>query len=168
MANSILHAWHWNQLKLPKHEFVYTVPVYLSLKSCYNKHFCFCFRVWMFSMGSKSCDSLSSQTRNIFRSIFHILPVCMLESHKQPFVVKAPEEMTRKLGWLYMENGRFHTRHFNMKSRSGIAQKTLITCSKVCNWPVVTKTRNDLQWPTMIYNDLQWATMTEHVIPVMS
>ena len=30
--------------------------------------------------------------------------------------------------------------------------------------PVVTKTRNDLQWlqwPTMTYNDLQWSTMTE-------
>ena len=25
---------------------------------------------------------------------------------------------------------------------------------------VVTKTRNDLQWPTMIYNDLQWSTMS--------
>ena len=25
---------------------------------------------------------------------------------------------------------------------------------------VVTKTRNDLQWPTMTYNDLQWPTMS--------
>ena len=25
---------------------------------------------------------------------------------------------------------------------------------------VVTKTRNDLKWPTMIYNDLQWSTKT--------
>ena len=25
---------------------------------------------------------------------------------------------------------------------------------------VVTKSWNDLQWPTMIYNDLQWPTMT--------
>ena len=81
----------------------------------------------MFSMGSKSYDGLSSQTRNIFRYIFHILPLCMLESHKQLFVVKAPAVMKSKLGWLCMENGRFHTRDFDMKSRSGIAQKMLIT-----------------------------------------
>ena len=36
-------------------------------------------------------------------------------------------------------------------------------------WPQwSTMTYKDLQWPTMIYNDLQWATMTERVIPVMS
>lgn len=80
----------------------------------------------MFSMGSKSSDSLSSQTRNIFRYIFHILPLCMFESRKL-FMVKAPAVMKSKLGWLYMENGRFHTRDFDMKSRSGIAQKMLIT-----------------------------------------
>ena len=149
MANSIIHAWHWNQLWFPKHEFVYTVPDYLSLKSCYNKHFCFCLRVlltWMFSMGSKSCDGLSSQTRNIFRYTFHILPLCMLESHKQLFMVKAPAVMKSKLGWLYMENGRFHMRDFDMKSRSGIAQKMLITWSKVCNWPRKTF------WVNIIYS----------------
>ena len=81
----------------------------------------------MFSMGSKSYNGLSSQTRNIFRYIFHILPLCMLESHKQLFMVKAPAVMKSKLGWLYMENGRFHMRDFDMKSRSGIAQKMLIT-----------------------------------------
>lgn len=56
-----------------------------------------------------------------------MLPLCMLESHKELFVVKAPAVMKSKLGWLYMENGRFHTRDFDMKSRSGIAQKMLIT-----------------------------------------
>ena len=46
--------------------------------------------------------------------------------------------------------------------RKGVVTKT----RNDLQWP--TMIYNDLQWPTMIYNDLQWATMTECVIPVMS
>ena len=60
----------------------------------------------------------------------------------------------------------FFTRGSNCEA---LTRKLLVFWIGGCLWEVVayerwshivvTKTRNDLQWPTMTYNDLQWPTM---------
>ena len=54
--------------------------------------------------------------------------------------------------WMINESGFRLTRGLMWSAISVVVQPGTLE-------PVVTKTRNGLQWPTMIYNDLQWPTM---------